>query len=226
MLPPKVRLVEVAPRDGLQNEAINLSVTARLAFIESLINAGISHIECGSFVSPRRVPQMASTAELMSQLPRRAGVTYSVLVPNLRGFAAATAANAGEIAVFLSASEGFSQANISCSVADSLRRAEEVIHAAAEKSLPVRGYVSCVVGCPYQGLVPPEDVVRVAEALYSLGCYEISLGDTIGVGTPSHVDRLLDAITRRIPPTALAVHFHDTYGQALVNIYTSLQHGI
>ncbi len=194
--------------------------------IESLAGAGLTHIECGSFVSPRRVPQMAATAEVLEQLPRRPGVVYSVLVPNLRGLEAALAARVSEVAVFVSASEAFSQANIHCSIDESLERIEQVVRAASSQSLPVRGYVSCVLGCPYEGEVLPDAVLRVAQALRDLGCYEISLGDTIGTGTPLRVRRLLDALTPRIPPGVLAVHFHDTYAQALVNIYASLDYGI
>ena len=224
-LPSTVRLVEVSPRDGLQNEPSPVPLNSRLLLIEALAAAGVQSIECGSFVSPGRVPQMAVTPELFSILPRRQGVTYSALVPNLKGLTAALEANVTEIAVFVSASEQFSQANLNCSVAESLRRVEQIT-IAADHRVRVRAYISCVLGCPYEGVIDPKATLRVAETLRALGCYEISLGDTIGIGTPAGVQRLLDVLLTRVPASQLAVHFHDTWGQALVNIYSALQYGI
>ena len=226
MIPDRVRIVEVGPRDGLQNEAHPVPVEARIAFIEALADAGLQTIEAGSFVSPRWVPQMAGTAEVLRGLRPRAGVSYPVLVPNMTGFDAAQAAGAREIAVFAAASESFSQRNINCSVAQSLARFRPVCDAALAAGMRVRGYVSCVLGCPYEGEVVPAVVARVASELAALGCYEVSLGDTIGVGTPLKAQAMLEAVARMVPISALAVHFHDTYGQALANILTCLQAGV
>ncbi len=226
MIPDRVRIVEVGPRDGLQNESIVVPVEARIAFIEALADAGLQTIEAGSFVSPQWVPQMAGTAEVLRGLRSRAGISYPVLVPNMTGFAAARAAGATEIAVFGAASESFSQRNINCSVAQSLARFRPVCDAALAAGMRVRGYVSCVLGCPYEGDVAPLVVARVASELAALGCYEVSLGDTIGVGTPLKAQAMLEAVARQVPISALAVHFHDTYGQALANILACLQAGV
>ncbi len=226
MIPDRVRIVEVGPRDGLQNEAVPVPVEARIAFIEALADAGLQTIEAGSFVSAKWVPHMAGTAEVLRGLRSRGGVAYPVLVPNMTGFDAARAAGATEIAVFGAASESFSQRNINCSVAQSLARFRPVCDAALAAGMRVRGYVSCVLGCPYEGEVSPVAVARVASELAALGCYEVSLGDTIGVGTPLKAQAMLEAVARMVPITALAVHFHDTYGQALANILACLQAGV
>ncbi len=226
MIPDRVRIVEVGPRDGLQNEAVAVPVEARIAFIEALADAGLQTIEAGSFVSPKWVPQMAGTAEVLRGLNFRAGVTYPVLVPNMIGFDAARASGATEVAVFAAASESFSQRNVNCSVAQSLARFRPVCDAALAAGIRVRGYVSCVLGCPYEGEVVPAAVARVAFDLAELGCYEVSLGDTIGIGTPLQARAMLEAVARKVPIAALAVHFHDTYGQALANILACLQAGV
>ena len=225
-LPSRVRLVEVGPRDGLQNEPVAVPTAMKLELIARLAAAGCAHIEVTAFVSPEWVPQMADHDAVMRGLPARPGVTYSVLTPNLRGFEAAAAAGAQEVAVFGAASETFSQRNINCSIAESLRRFEQVLQAAKARNMPVRGYVSCALGCPYQGEVPPQAVADVAAALYQMGCYEISLGDTIGVGTPLATQRLIETAARRVPLECLAGHFHDTYGQALANILAALHSGV
>jgi hydroxymethylglutaryl-CoA lyase len=221
-----VRLVEVGPRDGLQNEALTVPTSVKIALIERLAEAGLSVIEAGSFVSPKWVPQMADTAAVLAGLARRAGVSYPVLVPNMRGFEAARAAGAGEIAVFAAASESFSRRNINCSIAESLERFAPVAAAAQEHGMRVRGYISCAVDCPYEGPVAPDAVAALATQLMELGCYEISLGDTIGTGTPGRVEAMIEAVTRAVPADRLAVHFHDTYGQALANILVALEKGI
>jgi hydroxymethylglutaryl-CoA lyase len=225
-LPNRVRMVEVGPRDGLQNEAQIVPAPVKIALIERLAAAGLASIEAGSFVSPKWIPQMADTAEVLAGLERRPGVSYPVLVPNMQGFAAAKAADVEEIAIFAAASESFSRRNINCSIAESLERFAPVAKAAAEHGMRVRGYVSCVVDCPYEGPVAPEATARVAEALLALGCYEISLGDTIGSGTPMRIQAMLEAASRAVPTEKLAVHFHDTYGQALANILASLELGV
>lgn len=225
-LPASVKLVEVGPRDGLQNEPQSVPVSTRVSLIEMLVQAGLTSIECGSFVSLARIPQMSSTAEIFAQLRRREGVRYSALVPNLRGLEAAAAARVDEISVFLSASEAFSQSNINCSIDESLSRANEVLLAAQEIGLPVRGYVSCVLGCPFQGAVPLAAVARVSAELHAMGCYEISLGDTIGIGTPLKARSMLQAVAQVVPLDRLAVHYHDTWGQALANILASLEVGV
>ncbi|WP_040260782.1 hydroxymethylglutaryl-CoA lyase [Pseudomonas massiliensis] len=224
--PGQVRLVEVGPRDGLQNEKQAISVADRIALCDALTDAGLPYVEVGSFVSPKWVPQMAGTAEVLAGIRQRPGVTYGVLVPNLQGFEAAVATGAREIAVFAAASETFSQRNINCSIGQSLERFAPVIEAARLRGVQVRGYVSCVLGCPYEGEISPDQVAQVAEALSDLGCYEISLGDTIGRGTPGKVRALWNRLARRLPRSSLAGHFHDTYGQALANVYASLQEGI
>jgi hydroxymethylglutaryl-CoA lyase len=226
MMPTRVRLVEVGPRDGLQNEAAIVPTEVKLELIRLLAESGLSHIEATAFVSPKRVPQMADHAAVMRGVPRRPGLIYSALTPNLTGFEAAMAAGADEVAVFGAASESFSQHNIHCSIAESLRRFDEVMRAARECALPVRGYVSCVLGCPYEGAIAPSAVAAVAGALHEMGCHEISLGDTIGVGTPGLTTAMLAAVASRVPVARLAGHFHDTYGQALANVYAALQCGV
>jgi hydroxymethylglutaryl-CoA lyase len=223
--PTNVRIVEVGPRDGLQNE-VAVSTEAKIALVNALAEAGLRTIETGSFVSPKWVPQMADSAQVFAGIARKTGVTYSALTPNLQGYQAAIAAGADEVAIFGAASEAFSQKNINCSVAESLARFAPVLAAAKADGIRVRGYVSCVVGCPYQGEVAPAEVAKVAKALLDMGCYEISLGDTIGVGTPAKVHAMLDAVLAVVPVSQVAVHFHDTYGQALTNIYAALSRGI
>jgi hydroxymethylglutaryl-CoA lyase len=226
MMPTRVRLVEVGPRDGLQNESAIVATDVKLELIRRLADSGLTYIEATAFVSPRRVPQMADHDAVMRGVPRRSGLTYSALTPNLQGFEAALAAGADEVAVFGAASETFSQKNIHCSIAESLQRFEQVMAAARERAIPVRGYVSCVLGCPYEGAIAPAAVAAVAGALYEMGCHEISLGDTIGVGTPGHTAAMIDAVARRVPIEHLAGHFHDTYGQALANVYAAMQLGV
>jgi hydroxymethylglutaryl-CoA lyase len=225
-LPEHVKIVEMGPRDGLQNEKQSVPTAVKIELINRLSDAGLSAVEATAFVSPKWVPQMADNAEVMAGIKRKTGVTYPVLVPNVKGFEAALAAGAEEVAVFGAASEAFSQKNINCSIAESLERFSPVIAAAQRHNVRVRGYVSCVLGCPYQGEVAPADVARVAQALYEMGCYEISLGDTIGVGTPGKTQGMLDAVAKRVPVDKLAGHYHDTYGQALANIYASLEMGV
>jgi len=226
MMPSQVRLVEVGPRDGLQNERAIVATEVKLELIRRLADSGLSHIEATAFVSSTRVPQMADHDAVMRGVPRRAGLTYSALTPNLAGFEAAMAAGADQVAVFGAASETFSQKNIHCSIAESLQRFDAVMRAARERAVPVRGYVSCVLGCPYEGAVAPAAVAAVATALYDLGCHEISLGDTIGVGTPGRTTAMIEAVAQRVPVARLAGHFHDTYGQALANAYAALQLGV
>ena len=225
-LPANVKIVEVGPRDGLQNEKLQISAEDKIALIEQLADAGVNYIESGSFVSPKWVPQMATSSDVFNGIKRKSGVTYAALTPNMKGFEAAMAVNANEVAIFGAASEAFSQKNINCSIEESLQRFEPIMQAAKAVNIPVRGYVSCVVGCPYDGFIEPEQVAMVAEKLYKMGCYEISLGDTIGVGTPATVTKMIQAVSARIPMEKLAVHFHDTYGQALTNIYSALQAGV
>jgi hydroxymethylglutaryl-CoA lyase len=225
-LPHRVRVVEVGPRDGLQNEPRALSVATKVALVEALVDAGVTAVECGSFVSPKRIPQMADTTAVFLALPRKPGVDYMALVPNLRGLEAAAACGVNEIAVFASASEAFSRSNIECSISESLERLTKVAERAKVLSIRVRGYVSCVLGCPFEGEIAPSAVVNVAKELLSMGCYEISLGDTIGVGTPLKTQTLLEQVVREIPLERLAVHFHDTWGQALANVLIALQSGI
>lgn len=225
-LPGQVRIVEVGARDGLQNESAAVSTETKVRLIGMLADAGLRHIEATAFVSPRWVPQMADHEAVLRALPARPGVVYSVLTPNLRGFEGAVAAGAREVAVFAAASETFSQKNINCSIAESLERFEPIMQAARPLNIAVRGYVSCVAGCPYQGEVKPEAVAQVASSLFDMGCYEISLGDTIGVGTPGQIRRLLEVVALQVPMKQLAGHFHDTYGQALANVYAALQSGV
>ena len=225
-LPAQVSIVEVGPRDGLQNEAIRLDTADKLELIERLGQAGLKRIEVGAFVSPKWVPQMADSAQLLARLQRQPGVSYPVLVPNRQGLEAALAAGATEIAVFGAASEAFSEKNINCSIADSLARFRPLISAAQQAKVAVRGYVSCVLGCPYQGEIAPAAVAAVAAALFDMGCYEISLGDTIGSGTPGKTKAMLEAVARQVPLQHLAGHFHDTYGMAIANIYAALETGV
>ena len=225
-LPTYVRLVEVGPRDGLQNEAQPISVADKVQLVDALTEAGLSYIEVGSFVSPKWVPQMAGSADVFARIQRKPGVVYGALAPNLRGFEDAVSAGVKEVAVFAAASEAFSQRNINCSISESLARFEPIIEAARQQGISVRGYVSCVLGCPYEGQVSAQQVAAVAKALYAMGCYEVSLGDTLGTGTPTATRRMFEAVTAYVPREKLAGHFHDTYGQALVNIYASLQEGI
>jgi hydroxymethylglutaryl-CoA lyase len=225
--PSNVRLVEMSPRDGLQNEpGPVIATTIKTALIDRLAGCGLSHIEAASFVSPKWVPQMGDAAEVMAGIQRKPGVRYSALTPNLRGFENALAAGVSEIAVFGAASESFSQKNINCSIAESLKRFEAVMEAASKHKMPVRGYVSTVLGCPYEGDIAPEQVAAVAKELIDMGCYEVSLGDTIGTGTPLKAKRMLEAVTAHIPVERLAAHFHDTYGQALANILAALECGV
>jgi isopropylmalate/homocitrate/citramalate synthase len=225
-VPAAVRIVEVGPRDGLQNEPVTVPVAARIALIESLAEAGLVMVEAGSFVSPKWVPQMADTAAVLAGLKRKAGVRYPVLVPNLQGLEGALAAGAKDIAIFAAASESFSRRNINCSIGESLDRFRAVAAAALAEGLRLRGYVSCVLGCPYEGEIAPAAVARVAKALADMGCEEISLGDTIGTGTPRKTQAMIDSVAADIPLPRLAVHFHDTYGQALANILAALERGI
>ncbi|MBV4456121.1 hydroxymethylglutaryl-CoA lyase [Pseudomonas azadiae] len=221
-----VRLVEVGARDGLQNEARCLPVHTRIALVERLADAGLRSIETGAFVSPRWVPQMAGSDAVLRGLGQRPGVTYTALVPNLQGLDMALAAGCREVAVFAAASEAFSQKNINCSIAQSLERFEPVLARALEAGVAVRGYVSCVLGCPFSGAVPVEQVVVVTQALYAMGCYEVSLGDTIGTGTPGATTRLIQACADAVPLGALAGHFHDTYGMAVANVQAAWQAGV
>ncbi|WP_213879024.1 hydroxymethylglutaryl-CoA lyase [Pseudomonas sp. dw_358] len=225
-LPAHVRIVEVGPRDGLQNESRPLEVAQKVRFIDALSATGLSHIEAGSFVSPKWVPQMAASAQVFAAIHRQPGVTYAALTPNLQGLDAALNAGVKEVAVFAAATQAFSRRNLNCSIEESLRRFVPLMEAAREAGIRVRGYVSCVLGCPYEGRVEPEQVRAVVRELYAMGCYEISLGDTIGVGTAGATRRLFESVAQDVPRDHLAGHFHDTYGQALANIYASLQEGI
>ena len=225
-LPKHVKIVEVGPRDGLQNEKQAIDTATKVELIARLGASGLKTIEATAFVSPKWVPQMADNAEVMHQITRLNGVTYPVLTPNLKGLEAALATGVTEVAVFAAASEAFSQKNINCSIDESIERFVPVIESAHEHGVAVRGYVSTVVGCPYQGDVPPEKVAEVSKALFDLGCYEISLGDTIGVGTPLKVQTMLAEVSKAVPMDKLAGHFHNTYGMAIANIYASLQMGM
>ncbi len=221
-----VSIVEVGPRDGLQNEATSLTTTDKVQFIEALAQAGCKRIEVGSFVSPKWVPQMANSDEVLTQIHRKLGVTYTALTPNMQGVIQAIASGADEVAIFGAASETFTQKNINCSIAESINRFTPVIAYAQAHSIPVRGYVSTVMGCPYSGNVPLKDVVNIAAQLYQLGCCEISLGDTIGVGSPTQTNALITAVSDVVPIANLAVHFHNTYGQALANVLTAINAGV
>lgn len=221
-----VTIFEMGPRDGLQNEKAMISTADKIRLIDALSDCGFSKIEVTSFVSPKWVPQMADAAEVLAGIDRRPGISYAALTPNLRGFEGALAAKADEVAVFASASEGFSQKNINCSVAESLERFVPVMEAAKAAGVPVRGYVSCVTDCPYDGPTPPGEVARVAAALAEMGCYEISLGDTIGAATPETTATMLDAVLGAVPASQLAGHYHDTKNRALDNIAVSLEKGL
>lgn len=220
----QVRIVEVGPRDGLQNEKTDVSVADRIGFVTALVGAGLRTVEVGSFVSPKAIPQMQGSDQVFLGVRDLPG-EFHVLVPNLKGYDAAKAVGAKVVAVFASASEGFSRANINCTVAESIERFRPVIERARADGIKVRGYVSCVLGCPYDGAVAPQAVVDVVQTLFELGCFEVSLGDTIGVGTPTQARELLRAVSGAVPMSALAMHFHDTYGQALANLYAGMEEG-
>ncbi len=225
-LPARVKIVEVGPRDGLQNEKQVVPTEIKIELIERLAEAGLSVIEATSFVSPKWVPQMGDNAAVLAGIRRRPGAVYTALTPNLQGFDGAVTAQADEVAIFAAASEAFSRKNINCSIAESLKRFEPVVAAASALEIPVRGYVSCVVGCPYEGAVAPEKTAEVAKILFDMGCYEVSLGDTIGVGNPASIARMIEACARVVPIEKLAGHYHDTYGMAIANIYASLRAGM
>jgi hydroxymethylglutaryl-CoA lyase len=220
-----VRIVEVGPRDGLQNEKTPVSVADRISFIEALVEAGLHTVEVGAFVSPKAIPQMVNSDQVLRGIDHHRSSEFHVLVPNEKGYDAARVAGAKVIAVFASASEGFSRANINCSVAESIERFKPVVDRARTDGIEVRGYISCVLGCPFDGEVKPQAVADVAKSLWDLGCYEISLGDTIGVGTPLKARHLLRAVSGVVPMPHLAMHFHDTYGQALANLYAGMEEG-
>ena len=226
MIANKIQIVEVGPRDGLQNEKIWIETETKIALIEKLADAGLTKIEAASFVSPKWVPQMKDAFVVLSGIERRPGVTYPVLTPNLKGFERALEAGVTEVAVFGAASEAFSQKNINCSISESVERFRPVLEAAQKNSVRVRGYISCVLGCPYQGEVPLENVVNLAEKMLKMGCYEISLGDTIGIGTPLQAKKMVETVAEKVPVSNLALHFHDTRGQALANIYACLELGV
>ena len=226
MIAKKIQIVEVGPRDGLQNEKILIETETKIALIEKLADAGLTKIEAASFVSPKWVPQMKDAFEVLSGIERRPAVTYPVLTPNLKGFERALEAGVTEVAVFGAASESFSQKNINCSISESVERFRPVLEAAQKNSVRVRGYISCVLGCPYQGEVPLENVVNLAEKMLEMGCYEISLGDTIGIGTPLQAKKMVETVAEKVPVSNLALHFHDTRGQALANIYACLELGV
>ena len=226
MLRSKVKIVEVGPRDGLQNEKQIVPTETKIELIERLADAGLRVIETTSFVSPKWVPQMADNTAVMQGITRHPAAVYPVLTPNLQGFDAAIQAGASEVAIFGAASESFSRKNINCSIAESLKRFEPILSSASALEIPVRGYVSCVVGCPYEGDISPAQAASVAKSLFEMGCYEVSLGDTIGVGTPASLGRMLEACARAVPIGKLAGHYHDTYGMAIANIYASLQMGM
>jgi hydroxymethylglutaryl-CoA lyase len=225
-LPDTVKVVEVGPRDGLQNEQQAIDPAVKIELVDRLSHAGLSYVEAGSFVNPKWVPQMAGSDQIFQGIQKVPDVTYAALIPNMKGFDAAVAAGAKEVAVFAAASETFSQKNINCSISDSLNRFEPIMTAAKQQGITVRGYISCVLGCPYEGEVSAERVSDIAGQLLAMGCYEISLGDTIGVGTPASMNALLETVGKVIPTHQLAVHCHDTYGQALANIYAALLHGV
>lgn len=221
-----VRIFEMSPRDGLQNEARLIPTAQKIELVDRLSECGFDRIEVTSFVSPKWVPQMADAAEVMAGITRKPGIGYAVLTPNLKGYEGARAARADEVAIFASASEGFSRKNINCTIAESLQRFEPVVAAAKADGMPVRGYISCVVECPYDGPTPPGKVAEVASALFGMGCYEVSLGDTIGKATPEGIARMLDVVVKAVPPAKLAGHYHDTGGRALENIAASLERGL
>lgn len=223
--PEQVKIVEVGPRDGLQNE-VPVSLEDKVALIDALSGTGLTVIEAGSFVSPKWVPQMAGSSEIYAQIKQADGINYPALTPNMKGYEAAIAAGVKEVAIFGAASEAFSQKNINCSITESLERFKPIMERAKTDGVKVRGYVSCVLGCPYEGEIDVQKVVEVAATLYEMGCYEVSLGDTIGVGTPEKAKLMLAAVAQAVPIEKLAVHFHDTYGQALANIYACLELGV
>ena len=225
-LPTRVRIVEVGPRDGLQNEKGEVPTAVKLELIERLADAGLRAVEATAFVSPKWIPQMADHTEVLERMRRKPGVDYPVLTPNLKGYEAARAAGATEVAVFAAASEAFSKKNINCSIAESLERFRPILESSSKHHIKVRGYVSCVVACPYEGDIRPEKTAEVAGALYDMGCYEVSLGDTIGAGTPGRTQAMIEACAKRVPIEKLAGHYHDTYGQALANIYASMALGV
>lgn len=224
--PTDVRIVDVGPRDGLQNHPETVSLDVKVALIEGLADAGLPAIEAGAFVSPKWVPQMADTADVMKTIHRRDGIDYPVLVPNMRGYEAAKSVDCREIAVFAAATETFSQKNINCSIQESLERFKPVVDAASEDGVRVRGYISCVLGCPYEGAVDPVAVAKVARELFEMGCYEVSLGDTIGTGTPQAARSMINAVSADVPVACLGAHFHDTYGQALANLLAVMDLGV
>lgn len=225
-LPSFVRMVEVGPRDGLQNEKTIVPTAVKVELVNRLADAGLSVVESGSFVSPKWVPQMGDSAEVFAGIARKPGVRYAALTPNLKGLEGALAAKVDEVAVFGAASESFSQKNINCSIAESLERFAPVMEQAKAAGVPVRGYVSCVLGCPYEGEIAPAAVAEVAAKLFAMGCYEVSLGDTIGTGTPAKAQGMIAAVAERVPVDKIAVHFHDTYGQALANLLAALEMGV
>jgi len=222
----QVRIIEMGPRDGLQNEKTPVSVEARIAFVEALVAAGLHTVEVGAFVSPKAIPQMVGSDEVLRGVSRITGAEFHVLVPNEKGYEAARNAGAKVVSVFAAASEGFSRANINCSIAESIERFKPVLARAKADGVPVRGYISCVLGCPFDGEIKPQSVADVAKQLWDLGCYEISLGDTIGVGTPLKAKQMLRAVGEHVPMAKLAMHFHDTYGQALANLYAGMEEGV
>ena len=226
MIPEKVQIVEVGPRDGLQNEKTWVNTETKIALIEKLVDAGLTKIETTSFVSPKRIPQMKDAFQVLSGIKKLPGIKYPVLTPNLKGFHRALEAGATEVAVFGAASEAFSQKNINCTVSESIERFRPVLEAAQKNNVRVRGYISCVMGCPYQGEVSVTDVVNLAAQMSGMGCYEISLGDTIGIGTPLQAKKMIEVVAEKVPVSNLALHFHDTRGQALANIYACLELGV
>lgn len=226
LTPSKVRIVEVGPRDGLQNEKVAIDTETKVQLIENLVDAGITYIEAGSFVNPKAIPQMAGSEAVFEQIKRNSNVTYAALTPNIKGFERAVSANASEVAIFAAASEMFSKTNINCTIDESLDRFAPVVEAAKAANIPVRGYISCVLGCPYEGEVDAQVVRDISVKLIAMGCYEISLGDTIGIGTAGGVEHLIKTVSEGVPVEKLAVHFHDTYGQALANIYAALKLGV
>ncbi len=225
-IPNNIRIVEVGPRDGLQNEPQTVSTAIKIELINRLSDTGLKAIEATAFVSPMWVPQMADNAEVMAGIRRGPGISYPVLVPNMKGLEGAMRADCDEVAVFAAASESFSRKNINCSIGESLERFAPVIDAAKEKNVRVRGYISCVLGCPYEGKVSAEAVARVAARLFEMGCYEISLGDTVGTGTAGETQAMIDAVTEKVPVESIAGHFHDTYGQALANVLAAMQRSV
>ena len=226
MIPEKIQIVEVGPRDGLQNEMEWVPTETKISLIEKLADAGLTKIEATSFVSPKWVPQLKDAHEVFTGIKRIAGVSYPVLTPNMKGFERALEADAKEIAVFSAASEAFSQKNTNCSIEESINRFRPVLEEAQKNNIQVRGYISCVLGCPYQGHVPVEDVVNLAAKMTEMGCFQISLGDTIGAGTPVQAKTMVQKVAEKVPVSKLALHFHDTRGQALANIYACLELGI